>query len=71
MMMFFAATYPQRTSALVLFGTWARYAQAPDYPWGISPEIQEERLAQAEQGRAPAPTSLAQTAIQLTGPRWS
>jgi class 3 adenylate cyclase/pimeloyl-ACP methyl ester carboxylesterase len=29
----FAATYPQRISALVLFGTFARRTRADDYPW--------------------------------------
>ena len=30
----FAATYPQRASSLILYGAMARYAWAPDYPWG-------------------------------------
>ena len=30
----FAASQPERVQALVLFGTWARYRKAPDYPWG-------------------------------------
>src|SRR6266536_39563 len=30
----FAATYPERTDALILYGTYARTAWAPDYPWG-------------------------------------
>ena len=50
MMMFFAATYPERTSALVLAGTAARFAWAPDYPWGIAAEEQEARAARAEEG---------------------
>jgi class 3 adenylate cyclase len=29
----FAATYPERTSALALFGTFARRIPTPDYPW--------------------------------------
>jgi pimeloyl-ACP methyl ester carboxylesterase len=32
----FAATYPQRTSALILYGSFARSAWAPDYPWGTT-----------------------------------
>jgi pimeloyl-ACP methyl ester carboxylesterase len=32
----FAATYPERTQALVLYGTDARTLWAPDYPWGAS-----------------------------------
>jgi pimeloyl-ACP methyl ester carboxylesterase len=35
----FAATYPSRTSALVLYGTFARMMRAPDYSIGVRPEI--------------------------------
>ena len=31
----FAATYPERTEALVLFNTPARYVKAEDYPYGM------------------------------------
>jgi pimeloyl-ACP methyl ester carboxylesterase len=34
----FAATYPERTTALILFGTMARFAWAPDFPWGVTAE---------------------------------
>lgn len=34
----FAAAYPERTSALITFGTYARRLWAPDYPWGEEPE---------------------------------
>jgi pimeloyl-ACP methyl ester carboxylesterase len=34
MSILFAATYPERTSALVLYGTYARRMWAPDHPWG-------------------------------------
>src|SRR6185436_501805 len=30
----FAATYPERTLALMMIGTYARRLWAPDYPWG-------------------------------------
>jgi len=30
----FAATYPQRVSALILYGAIAKGSWAPDYPWG-------------------------------------
>lgn len=33
----FTATYPERVSHLVLNGSRARYAWAPDYPWGLKP----------------------------------
>jgi pimeloyl-ACP methyl ester carboxylesterase len=34
MSLLFAATYPERTSALVLYGCFARRSWAPDHPWG-------------------------------------
>jgi pimeloyl-ACP methyl ester carboxylesterase len=34
MSILFAATHPQRTSALMLYGTYARRMWAPDHPWG-------------------------------------
>lgn len=34
----FAATYPERTSALIMMGSYARRISAPDYPWGPSLE---------------------------------
>src|SRR5262245_1780258 len=34
----FAATYPERTDALVLIGGFARYLWAPDHPWGRTDE---------------------------------
>jgi hypothetical protein len=35
MCLMFAATYPARTSALMLYGTFARMLRAPDYPMGL------------------------------------
>ncbi|HEX5094802.1 MAG TPA: alpha/beta fold hydrolase, partial [Acidimicrobiia bacterium] len=40
----FAATYPARTRALVLFGTYARRTRTDDYPW--APTL-EQRIAHA------------------------
>ncbi len=37
--MLFAATYPERTSALVLQSTFARLEHAPDYTHGVTPEL--------------------------------
>ena len=39
MCILFAATYPDRVWALVLFGSYPRVLWAPDYPWGV-PEDQ-------------------------------
>ena len=38
MCILFAATYPDRTTALVLQGSFARIAQAPDQPFGYPPD---------------------------------
>jgi pimeloyl-ACP methyl ester carboxylesterase len=38
MSILFAATYPQRTSALILYGTYARRMWAPDHPSGRTEE---------------------------------
>jgi pimeloyl-ACP methyl ester carboxylesterase len=38
MSMLFAATYPERTTALVTCGAFAKRLQAPDYPWAPSPQ---------------------------------
>lgn len=39
----FAATYPQRTSGLILYGSIAKGSWAPDYPWGgnVDAEFEE------------------------------
>ena len=34
----FAATYPERTSALILYGTFAKFLWAPDHAWGPTRE---------------------------------
>ena len=34
----FAATHPDRSSALILASAWARSVRAPDYPWGMVDE---------------------------------
>ena len=43
MSVLFAATYPERTGALVLYGGVARTLWAPDYPWG-TPEADYLRM---------------------------
>ncbi len=42
MCMLFAATYPERTAALVLWGAMARSTRADDYPWAPEREAVEE-----------------------------
>lgn len=42
----FAATYPERTRALVLLNTFARLRSAPDYPAGTSDEFEDRFFSQ-------------------------
>jgi class 3 adenylate cyclase len=45
----FAASYPERVSALVLLGAIARFAAAPDYPFGFTDEFIARLCAATEQ----------------------
>lgn len=38
----FAATYPQRSMALVMYGGMARLVAADDYPWGLPEQVMDE-----------------------------
>jgi pimeloyl-ACP methyl ester carboxylesterase/class 3 adenylate cyclase len=40
----YAATFPERTSALVLGASYARRTWAPDYPWGLDADAQRRIL---------------------------
>lgn len=44
----FATTYPDRARSLVLWGTFSRLAQAPDYPLGVDPEAMREMIDRTE-----------------------
>ena len=46
----FAAAHPARTSALVLFGAYARSMWADDFRWGRTPEEYEELMRLADEG---------------------
>jgi pimeloyl-ACP methyl ester carboxylesterase len=48
MCVLFAATYPERTAALVLRGGYPRTLWAPDYPWGRTEEENERELARSK-----------------------
>jgi pimeloyl-ACP methyl ester carboxylesterase len=45
----FAATFPERTRGLVIYGGYARRTWAPDYPWGTMPEARERFFRDIEQ----------------------
>ena len=49
MAMLFAATYPERTAALVLAHTAAKYVRAEDYPHGWAPDVAEQLLHMVEE----------------------
>ena len=40
----FAATYPERTSGLVLYASFAKGSWSPDFPWGMPQRMQEAFL---------------------------
>jgi pimeloyl-ACP methyl ester carboxylesterase len=44
----FAATYPERTTALVLFGVFAKRLWSPDYPWAPKPDDRAREIADLE-----------------------
>jgi class 3 adenylate cyclase len=44
----FAATYPQRTAALLLFGTFAKRIRSPDYPWAPTAEERSQQYERVE-----------------------
>lgn len=46
--MLFSATYPERSTALVVYGSWARAFAAPDYAWGFDPARFESLMASLE-----------------------
>ncbi len=44
----FAALYPERTTAIVTWGTMARWVQTEDHPWGMTREEAAELLVDLE-----------------------
>jgi class 3 adenylate cyclase len=48
--MLFAAAHPARTSALILFGAYARSTWADDFSWGRTPEDYDELMRLADEG---------------------
>ena len=59
--MLFAATHPDRVSALVLYATFARARWAPDYDWAPKDDAREARLEAsfAQWGQGTIPRALA------------
>jgi len=49
MVMLFAATFPDRVAGLITYASFARRAWAPDYPCGLTPEVQQAFFDDVEQ----------------------
>ncbi|MGH2675076.1 MAG: adenylate/guanylate cyclase domain-containing protein [Actinomycetota bacterium] len=62
----FAATYPDRTSALIVYGTYARRLHSEDYPWGRPPEEREAFIRDIEENWG-GPVALPQRAPSAMG----
>jgi pimeloyl-ACP methyl ester carboxylesterase len=58
MCILFAATYPERTAALMTFGAFARPLAAPDYPWGRSEEAQRRWVEAIRTGWGSQPVGI-------------
>jgi pimeloyl-ACP methyl ester carboxylesterase len=48
MSVLFAATYPERTTALLLFGVFAKRSWSPDYPWAPKPDDRAREIEDLE-----------------------
>ena len=52
MSVLFTATYPERVTALVLYGTFAKRIWSPDYPWAPTPEARQREIENLERNWA-------------------
>jgi class 3 adenylate cyclase len=66
MSMLFAATHPDRVTSLVLYGTFARLAQAPDFPLGL-PDAAFDRWAEMVRREWGGPVGIDLWAPSLVG----
>jgi len=48
MCILFSATFPERTSALVLVGSYAKRSRSEDYPWAPDPSEREREIEETE-----------------------
>jgi class 3 adenylate cyclase len=63
MSVLFAATFPERTTALITFGVYAKRTWSEDYPWAPRPEERAREIDAVERDWAQLdPTSLAPSA---------
>jgi len=70
--MLFAATYPERTEALVLGDSFARFRHAPDYPDGLDEVAAERKARQLYDywGREDRPVPSDRPAVTRSGARF-
>ena len=52
MSVLFAATYPERTTALALYGVFAKRIWSPDYPWAPKPDDRAREIDELERNWA-------------------
>jgi pimeloyl-ACP methyl ester carboxylesterase len=52
MSVLFAATYPERTTALVLYGVFAKRIWSPNYPWAPKPDDRAREIDELERNWA-------------------
>jgi pimeloyl-ACP methyl ester carboxylesterase len=52
MSVLFAATYPERTRALALYGVFAKRIWSPDYPWAPKPDDRAREIEELERNWA-------------------
>jgi pimeloyl-ACP methyl ester carboxylesterase len=69
----FAATFPQRTSALVMYGSYAKRVWDPEYPWAPTPEERENwyRLLERDWGSGADVENLAPSADERFREWWA
>jgi pimeloyl-ACP methyl ester carboxylesterase len=48
MSVLFAATYPERITALILYGVFAKRIWSPDYPWAPKPDSRQHEIEELE-----------------------
>ncbi len=46
----FAASHPDRTSSLVMYGGFARLLRADDHPWGVDPKMMDDWIDRVTEG---------------------
>ncbi len=66
MAMLFAATYPERTIALITFGVYAKRVYDPEYPWAPTPE-QRQKFYDALENEWGGPVGIEDLAPSMAG----